>query len=74
MKFIKNNDESRLYNTKWNCQYYVVFIIKYRRKGIYNKLQKDIGEYIRRLCDYKRAEIVERNACRPHSHMLMEDH
>ena len=31
-------------------------------------MRKDIGECIRRVCDYKGAEIVERNACRPQSY------
>ena len=58
MKFIKNDDESSLSHTKWNCQYHIVFIPKYRRKAIYNKLRKDIGTYIRRLCDYKGVESI----------------
>ena len=57
-----------LSHTTFECKYHIVFAPKYRKKGIYNKLRKDIGEYIRRLCDYKGAEIVERNACRPHSY------
>ena len=72
MKFIKNDDESSLSHTKWNCQYHIVFIPKYRRKAIYNKLQKDIGTYIRRLCDYKGVEIIEANACPDHIHMLVK--
>ena len=42
MKFIKNDDESLLSHTKWNCQYHIVFTPKYRRKAIYNQLRKDI--------------------------------
>ena len=64
MKCIKNDDESSLSHTKWNCQYHIVFIPKYRRKAIYNKLRKDIGTYIR--------EIVEANACPDHIHMLVK--
>ena len=72
MKFIKNDDESSLSHTHWNCQYHIVFIPKYRRKAIYNKLRGDIGKYIRRLCDYKGVEIVEANACPDHIHMLVK--
>ena len=72
MKFIKNDDESSLSHTRWNCQYHIVFIPKYRRKAIYNKLRSDIGKYIRRLCDYKGVEIVEANACPDHIHMLVK--
>lgn len=71
MKF-KNDDESSLSHTKWNCQYHIVFIPKYRRKAIYSKLRSDIGKYIRRLCEYKGVEIVEANACPDHIHMLVK--
>ena len=72
MSRIKNDDESSLSHTKWNCQYHIVFIPKYRRKAIYSKLRRDIGRYIRRLCDYKGVEIVEANACSDHIHMLVK--
>ena len=72
MKFIKNDDESSLSHTKWNCQYHIVFIPKYRRKAIYSKLRSDIGKYLRRLGDYKGVEIVEANACPDHIHMLVK--
>jgi putative transposase len=65
-------DESSLSHTKWNCMYHIVFIPKYRRKSIYGKLRRDIGTYIRRLCDYKNVEIIEANACIDHIHMLVK--
>ena len=71
MRF-KNDDVSSLSHTKWDCQYHIVFTPKYRRKAIYNKLRRDIGKYLRRLCDYKGVEIVEVNACPDHSHMLVK--
>lgn len=67
-----NNDESSLSHTRWNCQYHIVFTPKYRRKAIYRKLRRDIGTYLRRLCDYKCVEIVEANACSDHIHMLVK--
>ncbi len=69
---IKNDDESSSSHTRWNCMYHIVFIPKYRRKVIYNKLRRDIGKYIRRLYDYKRVEIAEANACPDHIHMLVK--
>ena len=63
---------SSLSHTKWNCQYHIVFTPKYRRKAIYNKLRKDIGRYLRRLCDYQGVEIIEANACSDHIHMLVK--
>ena len=69
MSKIKNDDESSLSHTKWNCQYHIVFIPKYRRKAIYGKLRSDIGKYIRRLCEYKGGGN-RRSKClsRPHTY------
>ena len=68
----RNADESSLSNTKWNCQYHIIFSPKYRRKAIYWKLRRDIGRYLRRLCDYKGLEIIEANVCIAHIHMLVK--
>ena len=68
----KNNEESSLSHTRWNCQYHIVFTPKYRRKTIYKKLCRDIWIYLRRLCDYKDIEIIEAQACSDHIHMLVK--
>lgn len=64
-------DENSISHTRWNCTYHIIFIPKYRRKEIYGKLRKDIGEILRQLCRYKDVEIVEANACSDHIHMLL---
>lgn len=38
-----------LSHTKWKCQYYIVFIPKYRRKRMYGAVKKDIVEIIKTL-------------------------
>lgn len=48
-----------------------MFAPKYRRKEIYGQLKKDIGEIIRKLCDEKKVEILETEACPDHIHMLV---
>lgn len=68
----KNDDESSLSHTRRNCQYHIVFTPKYRRKAIYKKLRRDVGVYLRRLCDYKGVEIIEAQACPDHIHMLVK--
>ena len=45
---------------------------KISKKAIYRKLRRDIGVYLRRLCDYKGVEIVEAQACPDHIHMLVK--
>ena len=60
-----------LSHTKWMCEYHIVFIPKYRRKVIYNKLRKDIGVILKRLCSYKGIEIIEGHLMPDHVHMLV---
>ena len=33
-------------HSKYRCQYHIVFAPKYRRKEIYGKIKKDIGEIV----------------------------
>ena len=61
-----------LSHTKWMCKYHIVFTPKYRRKVIYNKLRKDIGVILKRLCSYKGIEIIEGHLMPDHVHMLVE--
>ncbi len=64
-------DSQSLSHTKWNCKYHMVFAPKYRRQIIYNKLKEDIGRILRQLCEQKKVEIYETNACKDHIHMLV---
>ena len=64
-------DNSSLAHSKWNCKYHIVFALKYRRQIIYGKIKSDIGRILRELCEYKKVEIIEANACRDHIHMLV---
>ena len=60
-----------LSHTKWMCKYHIVFTPKYRRKIIYNQIRRDIGEILRRLCDYKGVEIIEGHLMPDHVHILV---
>lgn len=56
---------------KWmKVVYHMIIVPKIRRKVVYGKLRKDIGEILRRLCDYKHFEIIEVHAMPDHIHML----
>ena len=68
---MKNPDISSLEHTSWRCQYHVVFAPKYRRMEIYREIRADIGVIIRKLCQQKRVEIIEANACPDHIHMMV---
>ena len=58
-------------DSKYRCQYHIVFAPKYRRKVIYKELRADIGQIIRKLCEEKKVEIIEAQACPDHIHMLV---
>ena len=64
-------DTDSLAHTQWNCKYHIVFSPKYRRQAIYGKIKKDIGQLLRKLCEYKGIEIIEAEACKDHIHMLV---
>ena len=66
-----NNEIKTLAHSTYRCQYHIVFAPKYRRKEVYRKLKKDIGEILRKLCEQKGVEIIEAEACKDHIHLLV---
>ena len=58
-------------HSTWRCQYHIVFAPKFRRKVIYGELKADIGQIQRKLCEEKKVEIIEAEACTDHIHMLV---
>lgn len=64
--------ERSLAHTRWMCKYHIVFIPKYRRKIIYNKLRRDIVQTIKDLCKWKGIEIIEGKAMPDHIHILVK--
>ena len=64
-------DTQNLSHTKWNCKYHIVFSPKFRRNVIYQKIKADIGVILRKLCQMKKVEIIEAEACPDHIHMLV---
>ncbi len=66
------NDNHSLSHSKWNCKYHIVFAPKYRRQVIYGQIKADIGKILRSLCEQKKVNIIEAEACPDHIHMLVE--
>ena len=64
-------DSNSLAHTKWKCQYHIVFIPKYRKKVLYEKVRDDVREVIRTLCKYKNVEIIEGAVCIDHVHLCL---
>lgn len=65
------NEIKTLSHSTYRCQYHIVFAPKYRRKKIYGQLRADIGQILRKLCEEKKVEIIEAEACPDHIHMLV---
>ena len=65
------NDNESLSHTKWRCKYHIVFAPKYRRQEVYDRIKTDIGKILRQLCEAKKVEIIEAEACPDHIHMLV---
>ncbi len=58
-------------HVKWECKFHIVIQPKYRKKAIYGKLRRRIGEILRELCGQKGVELEEGNALPDHIHMLL---
>ena len=67
---MKNEIKHTAHST-YRCEYHIVFAPKYRRQIIYGELKQDVGEIIRKLCNEKKVEILEAEACKNHIHMLI---
>lgn len=61
-------DKSSLSNCAWKCQHHIAFIPKYRKKVMLGQVKADIREIIKKLCEYKKVEIVEGVVCSNHIH------
>ena len=66
------NDMNSLSHTLWNCKYHIVFAPKYRRKAFYGTKRLEIGQILRKLCEWKGINIIEAEVCVDHIHMLVE--
>ena len=64
-------DDSSLAHARWNCQYHIVFIPKYRKKVMLGKVREDVREIIKTLCQYKKVEIMEGAVCSDHVHLCV---
>ena len=65
------HDWQSLSHVRWDCKYHVVFIPKYRRKVLYGKLRRQIGEILRELCRQRGVELEEGHLMPDHVHMVL---
>lgn len=60
-----------LNHSKWECKHYVIFILKCRRKVIYEKLRPHLDEIFRKLAERKESRILEGHLMADNVHMLI---
>jgi len=61
----------RLAHVRWDCEYHIVFVPKYRRKIMYGRTRRQIGNILRQLCWQKGVEIIEGHAMPDPIHMVL---
>ena len=66
------DDNNSLAHSIWNCKYHIVFAPKYRRQIFYKEKRIQIGQILRKLCEFKGVEILEAEVCPDHIHMLVK--
>jgi putative transposase len=64
------NEES-LCHTRWDCKYHVVWVPKYRRKVLYGRLRRELGEVFHDLARQKDSRILEGHLQPDHIHVLI---
>jgi putative transposase len=60
-----------LSHTKWECQYHLVWIPKYRKKKLFPALRQELGDVFHDLARRKECRIVEGHLLVDHVHMLL---
>ncbi len=61
-----------LSHSRWECQFHVLFIPKYRKKVIFGQIRQDLGDVMHELARQKDSRIVEGHLMSDHVHMLIE--
>ncbi len=64
-------DNPILAHTKYNCTYHIVFIPKYRRKVMYGKIGREIGEILSTVCKITGIQLIRGGVCPDHVHLYV---
>ena len=60
-----------LHHTKWECQYHLVWIPKWRKRVLFGQLRRELGQILRGLAMQKESEVVEGTLRADHVHMVI---
>ena len=53
------HDWTSLSHVRWDCKYHVVFVPKYRKKALFGKFRRQVGEIFQDLCRQRSVELLE---------------
>ena len=65
------HDWQSLSHVRWECKYHVVIVPKYRKKKLYGKFKRQVGEILRSLCQQRGVEMLEGTLKADHIHMCL---
>ena len=57
-------------HVRWECKYHIIIVPKYRKKVLFGKWRKRIGDVLRELCQQRGVELLEGKAMPDHIHMI----
>jgi len=62
----------KLSHTSYECKYHLVWIPKYRYRVMDGQVRYYVRDALRRLCSWRKMEIVAGNVCVDHVHMVLD--
>lgn len=65
------HDWRSLSHVRWDCKYHVVIVPKYRKRKLYGKFRKNVGDIIKDLCRQRGVELLEGHLMPDHIHMCL---
>ena len=65
------NTVQSLCHSVWDCKYHVVWIPKCRRKVLFGRIRKHLGDVIRELARQKESQVLEGHLCLDHVHVYL---
>ena len=65
------HDWESLSHVRWDCKFHVVIVPKYRKRRLYGKLRRGVGEILRDLCRQRGVELLEGHLMPDHVHMCL---
>ena len=65
------HDWKSLSHVRWDCKYHLVIAPKYRKRKLYGKFKRVVGETLKDLCRQRGIEMLEGTLKPDHVHMCL---